>query len=319
MDALKNWFKRAFRFARRCAVNFLHILEELLPHNGIPRLTYQIKFAKQRKATKNFLDGFSIVMTTRNRKEFLSCAVAAVVANTQEPFELIIMDNASDDGTAELCRTLEGKYSGVVRYVRLWRNYGTNAYALGFLRARYKYLVDMDDDILALSKDWDKATVKAFNAIPRLGFLAMNVVQDKYTTGAKPHISNYSESIFSGTAIEIGPTGGWFTVTKRDIYNEVGGFVFNPYKPFQPEDGMYFGEMAKRGYMSGILKRKFAYHASGPYWNSAYGYNKIWREKYRRDHKEYLPRILNVQIDEVPSAQYAQNMVIKAEQAGQIC
>jgi len=38
---------------------------------------------------------------------------------------------------------------------------GTNAYALGFLQAKYKYLVDMDDDILALSKGWDQATIDA--------------------------------------------------------------------------------------------------------------------------------------------------------------
>ena len=54
------------------------------------------------------------------------------------------------------------------------------------------------------------------------------------------------------------------------------------------------------------------YHATGPYWAAAYGYNEMWEVKYRRNHKGLLRLIDDVQIDEVPSAQSAQAMVIKA-------
>jgi GT2 family glycosyltransferase len=317
-SGLAGLFKKAgrklFRLGRTLPGKFLIFLEELLPQNSVPSLMYRAKFARQKQGMENPPQGFSLVITTRNRKEFLSWAVAAVIANTQEPFEIIIMDNASEDGTHELCKILENKYSGVVHYVRLKRNLGTNAYALGFLRAKYKYLVDMDDDILALSKGWDVATIKAFEVIPRLGFLAMNVVQDKYTNGAKPDGSKYSESIFRETTLEIGPAGGWFAVTARAIYNEVGGFIFRPYKPFHLEDGLFVAAISRKGYVSRILKEKFVYHASGPYWNSAYGYNKNWKEKYQRDHKEFLARITDIQIDEVPSVEYVQAMVAKAEE-----
>lgn len=262
-----------------------------------------------------FDDGFSLVLATRNRKAFLYCAVAAVISNTHLPFELIIMDNASDDGTSELCQLLEEQHPGVVRHVRLKRNYGTNAYALGFLQARYKYLVDMDDDILALSKGWDKATIDAFLRFPRLGFLAMNVIQDKYTNGGKHEISKYREATVGDSTLQVGPTGGWFAVTTRPIYNKVGGFVFQPYKPFPAEDGKYIRKLEKKGYFAGILKSTFVYHASGPYWNGAYGYKRPWEEKYRRHHKEFLPQIHEIKIDEVPTPEYAQAMVIQAAQS----
>jgi glycosyltransferase involved in cell wall biosynthesis len=237
------------------------------------------------------------------------------VSNTQLPFELIVMDNASEDGTGEMCRILQAKHPGSVRHIKLERNIGTNAYALGFLQARYRYLVDMDDDVLAVSKGWDRATIDAFRRFPRLGLLAMNVVQDKYTNGGKHDVAKYSESTVSGTTLEIGPTGGWFAVTTRPIYNEVGGFIFRPYKPFPAEDGKYIHKLSKKGYFAGILKNSFVYHASGPYWNAAYGYNAMWDEKYRRHHKHLLPLIHDVQIDEVPSVQCANTMVIKAGQA----
>jgi glycosyltransferase involved in cell wall biosynthesis len=290
-------------------------LHELLPqNNAIPRLSYHWQFARQKlKSGSVAAEGFTLVVATRNRKEFLACAVDAVLSNTQLPFELFIMDNASEDGTDELCQALQKQHPERVRHFRLDRNFGTNAYALGFLHARFKYLVDMDDDILALSRGWDHAAVKAFERFPRLGFLAMNVVQDEYTTGAKKESSLYAEQSSGDTTLQIGPTGGWFSVTTRAHYNQVGGFIFKPYKPFPPEDGKYIRKLAKHDYFAAILKQKFVYHASGAYWNSAYGYAKIWDEKYRRDHQDHLKLIKEVRIGEVPTAEYAQRMVIEAE------
>jgi hypothetical protein len=109
---------------------------------------------------------------------------------------------------------------------------------------------------LALSSGWDRATIDAFERFPRLGFLAMNVVQDKYINGAKPDISQYSESTAWDTTIERGPTGAWFAVTTRAIYNEVGGFIFRPHKPDQLHDGNYIRKLSKRGYFAGTLNSR---------------------------------------------------------------
>ena len=289
-------------------------VHEFLPqNNAIPRLSYHWKFARQKKRNAAAENGFTLVVATRNRKEFLACAVDAVVSNTDLPFELFIMDNASEDGTDEMCQALQKQHAGRVRHFRLDRNFGTNAYALGFLEARFRYLVDMDDDILALSRGWDHAAVDAFERFPRLGFLAMNVVQDAYTTGAKKEPGLYTEKSSGNSTLQIGPTGGWFSVTTRAHYNEVGGFIFKPYKPFPPEDGKYIRKLSEHDYFAAILKRKFVYHASGAYWNGAYGYTKIWDEKYRRDHKDHLKLIKEVRIGEVPTAEYARRMVLEAE------
>jgi hypothetical protein len=143
----------------------------------------------------------------------------------------------------------------------------------------------------------------------------MNVVQDKYTNGAKHDIAKYSELAASDTTIELGPTGAWFAATTRPIYNEVGGFIFRPYKPYQLHDGKYVRKLSKKKYFAGILKKAIVYHATGPYWAAAYGYHKMWEVKYRRNYRNLLQLIEKVQLDEVPSAQYAQAMVVKAERS----
>jgi glycosyltransferase involved in cell wall biosynthesis len=62
--------------------------------------------------------GFSVVIATKNRRQFLSHAVEAAMANTERPFELIIMDNAGDEGTSEICQMPEAHHPCVVRHLR---------------------------------------------------------------------------------------------------------------------------------------------------------------------------------------------------------
>lgn len=53
-----------------------------------------------------------------NAERFLSCALDSLLAQTFGDFELIISDNASTDGTGEICRT----YAARDRRIRLYRN-----------------------------------------------------------------------------------------------------------------------------------------------------------------------------------------------------
>src|ERR1700744_5231042 len=109
-------------------------LHELLPqNNAIPRLSYHWNFARQKKRNAAAKHGFTLVVATRNRKEFLACSVDGGVSHRELPFELFILDNASKDGTDEMCQARQRRHGGRIRHFRLDRNFGTNAYALGFL------------------------------------------------------------------------------------------------------------------------------------------------------------------------------------------
>ena len=58
-----------------------------------------------------------------NGEAYLQEAIDSILSQTFTDFELIISDNASDDGTAEICRSYAGKDSRV-RYYRSDRNLG---------------------------------------------------------------------------------------------------------------------------------------------------------------------------------------------------
>jgi glycosyltransferase involved in cell wall biosynthesis len=69
----------------------------------------------------------SVGMPVRNGGAHLQAALTSLLAQTYEDFELVVSDNASDDGvTEEVCRAA-AREDDRVRYVRQERNLGANA------------------------------------------------------------------------------------------------------------------------------------------------------------------------------------------------
>lgn len=65
----------------------------------------------------------SIGLAVYNGEEFLAESIQALLGQTYEDFELIISDNASTDGTADICRGY-AKQDSRIRYFRQPRNIG---------------------------------------------------------------------------------------------------------------------------------------------------------------------------------------------------
>jgi glycosyltransferase involved in cell wall biosynthesis len=65
----------------------------------------------------------SIGLPVYNGENYLAESIDALLGQSYEDFELIISDNASTDGTADICRRY-GKQDSRIRYVRQQRNIG---------------------------------------------------------------------------------------------------------------------------------------------------------------------------------------------------
>ncbi|MCB0164572.1 MAG: glycosyltransferase family 2 protein [Anaerolineae bacterium] len=87
---------------------------------------------------------FSIIIPTYNRAHLLSRAVQSVLNQTFSDFELIIVDDASPDNTAEV---VEAFYDNRIIYIRPEKNGGASASRnLGVRRARGEFISFLDDD-----------------------------------------------------------------------------------------------------------------------------------------------------------------------------
>ena len=98
----------------------------------------------------------SVLMMTYNHCRFIEKAVASVLAQKCErPFELLIGDDGSTDGTVDLCRQLQRQHPGVIRLITSASNVGINRNFLRMLircRAPLVALLEGDDYWIEPSK-----------------------------------------------------------------------------------------------------------------------------------------------------------------------
>jgi glycosyltransferase involved in cell wall biosynthesis len=97
----------------------------------------------------NDVVGLSVIMPAFNEAPNLAEVVprtAAVLAEIPDGFEILVVDDGSTDGTADVMTEL-GKHHPELRLLRLRRNYGkSTALQAGFDRARGEIVVLMDAD-----------------------------------------------------------------------------------------------------------------------------------------------------------------------------
>jgi glycosyltransferase involved in cell wall biosynthesis len=131
----------------------------------------------------------SIGLPVYNGENFLAESLEALLGQTYEDFELIISDNASRDGTADICRQY-GKQDSRIRYIRQSRNIGlapNHNYVFGQARGELFKWAAADDlygrDLLqrcvsaldehpdvVLAHSWEAAIDESGNVTQSLGY-----------------------------------------------------------------------------------------------------------------------------------------------------
>ena len=107
----------------------------------------------------------SIIITTRNRPHLLRRAVQSAQASSRD-VEIVVVDDASSDQTAEVCKGLSG-----INYVRVEHNVGAaEARNIGLVTSRGEYLSFLDDDDTRLVNSLD-AQIEALECDPQAGLI----------------------------------------------------------------------------------------------------------------------------------------------------
>ncbi len=90
----------------------------------------------------------AVVIPTRNRLDFLRESVASVQAQSLERWELVVVDDASDDGTFAWLEGLDDRRVRAVRQTERSERSAARNRGLAEVQARYVVFLD-DDDLLA--------------------------------------------------------------------------------------------------------------------------------------------------------------------------
>jgi glycosyltransferase involved in cell wall biosynthesis len=89
---------------------------------------------------------FSVIMCAYNRKEFLPSAIESILSQTFYPFEFILVNNGSTDGSDEICETY-AKADSRIKLITIKKNQGASrGRNVGLEAASCEYLTFVDDD-----------------------------------------------------------------------------------------------------------------------------------------------------------------------------
>jgi glycosyltransferase involved in cell wall biosynthesis len=163
----------------------------------------------------------SVLMTAYNREKYIAQAIESVLASTFEDFELIIVDDASQDRTAEIAR----QYLSDLR-VQVHVNeknlgdYPNRNTAASFATGKYLKYLDSDDIIYPFGLE---IMVNAMEQFPVAG---LGICRPASTTGPYPikvePVQAYKEHFLTERGLlDYGPS---LTIIRTDVFWEFDGF-----------------------------------------------------------------------------------------------
>ncbi len=211
------------------------------------------------------------------RPQYSRLLIQDLIRKTTSPFEILIWLNVDD---AEYDSFLEEQRANgaPLRVVgKTPGNIGMQAYPLLFDQARYELIVQIDDDVIAVSHNIAEQAGEIFSKFPRVKQLVADVWQDDYTTGARPPMSNY-QPYEAGYGLYEGPIDGWFSIFQRSALPLINARHGSNYLPL----GALLKNRLKASGNLGLLCTKFkVFHVIGPQYASYFGMLDFEIEKYR--------------------------------------
>ena len=123
----------------------------------------------------------SVIIPTHNRSDFLRHAIASVLNQTYQDFELIIVDDASMDNTAEVVAAVNDER---IKFLRHDKNKGGSAARNTGIRAsQCDFIAFLDDDDEWLPEKLSKQTEILLSSPPQVGCVYTGYVDVSMSTG----------------------------------------------------------------------------------------------------------------------------------------
>jgi glycosyltransferase involved in cell wall biosynthesis len=180
----------------------------------------------------------SLIIATRNRcRQLARCFESVALLEFDRPWELIVVDNGSTDGTGDLVKKFSDNVSVPLRYVIELEPGLGNAHNAGFKAARGEILAFTDDDCYP-EPDFLKRVGCAF-ADASIGYIAGRItLHDPADYPMTTIESTVPYTFRPGRLVSAGSFGGANMAFRRKVLVEIGGFdpLFGPGALFNAED-----------------------------------------------------------------------------------
>ena len=169
-----------------------------------------------------------VIIPTYNEKENIEAIIEAVYSQ-EKKFDILVVDDSSPDGTAEIVKSLQNKFSNLFIEIRNEKKGLGTAYIHGFkwaIAKKYEYIIEMDADFSHNPKD----LIRLYNACAEGG--ADFSIGSRYLAN-KINVVNWDFkrlflSYFASKYVRF--------ITNIPIYDTTAGFVCYKRKVLQSID-----------------------------------------------------------------------------------
>jgi glycosyltransferase involved in cell wall biosynthesis len=190
-------------------------------------------------------------MTAYNRENYLAEAIESVLSSTYKNFELIIVDDCSNDRTIEIANEFALKDERIIIY-RNEKNLGDYANrnrAAGYAKGKYIKYCDSDDKLFDWTLDY---CVQMMEKYPDAGMGIFNKnqeIEDEYLNPAETININF----FQKEILAIGPSG---TILRREAFEKLRRYKAE----YGPASDMYFNLKMAASFPIVLLSNLFFFY-----------------------------------------------------------
>lgn len=163
----------------------------------------------------------SVLMTAYNRQSFIAEAIESVLASMYQNFELIIVDDASQDDTVVIAES----FASIDSRIKVYKNeknlgdYHNRNKAAYYAKGRYLKYVDSDDLIMPWCLE-----VMVYGMEQHLD-AALGISSNQNENKIYPHLLSsadaYRAYYYKNQLLSSGPTA---SIIRRESFERIGGF-----------------------------------------------------------------------------------------------
>ncbi len=164
----------------------------------------------------------SILMTAYNREKYIAEAIESVLASTYTNFELIIVDDCSNDTTVEIAKSYELNDKRIKVYIneKNLGDYLNRNRAASYATGKFLKYLDSDDLVYPYGLE---AYVNSMEKLPdaALGVSSRNIQQNIPFPIFITKEDAIRTHFFKDGFLDCGPSG---VIIKRNVFEKLGGF-----------------------------------------------------------------------------------------------
>lgn len=189
--------------------------------------TEKIKQIEETEVKPEIVPKYSIITVNSNGLKLTSDCINSILANTKD-FELIVVDNCSDDGSRGYLEEIGSKHCDIIKLVYPDKKYTfaqNNNMGLKAVHPDAEFIIFLNNDII-VCKDWLQRMENHFDRTPLKNIAAVGPVSSS-SNGRQMVGKQDAEqwhSVNEGKWSHTGVLFGWCMMYKKAVIDEIGGF-----------------------------------------------------------------------------------------------